>query len=177
MATTPPPQDGAPASAPQPRHLVLLAGSRYMIVVAVICTLIGATALLAYGAYETVRVLQAMLTPGELGPKGPKGLILSLIELTDLFLLATVLYVIAIGLFELFVDDRLDLPNWLEIRDLNDLKEKLIGVLIVVMGVLFLGQLVTWDGQRDLLRYGAGNALVIAALTYFLSQKPKKPNG
>ena len=104
-----------------------------------------------------------------------KGLILAFIELTDLFLLATVLYVMAIGLFELFVDDRLDLPHWLEIHDLNDLKEKLIGVLVVVMGVVFLGQVVTWDGERDLLRYGAGNALVITALTWFLSNKPKKP--
>ena len=84
------------------------------------------------------------------------------------------LYVIAIGLFELFVDDRLDLPNWLEIHDLNDLKDKLIGVVVVVMGVLFLGQVVTWDGQRDLLGYGVGIAAVIAALTWFSSQKPKK---
>ena len=95
----------------------------------------------------------------------------------SLILLATVLYVIAVGLFELFVDDRLDLPLWLEIHDLNDLKDKLIGVIVVVMGVLFLGQVVTWDGQRDLMGYGVGIALVIAALTWFTSQKPKKTAG
>ena len=47
-------------------------------------------------------------------------------------------------------------------------------VVVVVMGVLFLGQVVTWDGQRDLLGYGVGIAAVIAALTWFSSQKPKK---
>ena len=78
------------------------------------------------------------------------------------------------GLFELFIDDRLDLPNWLEIHDLNDLKEKLIGVIIVVLAVLFLGQVATWDGVRDLLGYGTATALVIAALTWFVSQKGKK---
>lgn len=170
MAITPPP----PSPGPPPRALGLLSATRYLIIIAVLCTLIGATTLLLYGAKETISVVAALFA-GE-GLKA-KALILSFIELTDLFLLATVLYVIAIGLFELFVDDRMDLPNWLEIHDLNDLKEKLIGVLIVVMGVLFLGQVVTWDGQRDLLQYGAGNALVIAALTYFLSQKPKKPAG
>jgi uncharacterized membrane protein YqhA len=161
------------ASAPVSGFMRFLASSRYLIFIAVICTLIGATALLGYGAAETFGVIRSILDPSLESPKA-KGLILTFIELTDLFLLATVLYVIAIGLFELFVDDRLDLPNWLEIHDLNDLKEKLIGVLIVVMGVLFLGQVVTWDGQRDLLKYGAGIALVIAALTYFVSQKPKK---
>lgn len=158
----------------EPRILRLLSGSRYLIIIAVLSTLVAATALLLYGAYETIHILRSLALADGSGPKGAKGLILAFIELTDLFLLATVLYVIAIGLFELFVDDRLDLPNWLEIHDLNDLKEKLIGVIIVVMGVLFLGQVVTWDGQRDLLGYGVGIALVIAALTWFTSQKPKK---
>ena len=168
MATTTPPP--APEGAP-PRSLRFIAAARYLIIIAVLCLLLGATVLLAYGAKETFGILGALLG----GEMKAKGLILAFIELTDLFLLATVLYVMAIGLFELFVDDRLDLPTWLEIHDLNDLKEKLIGVLVVVMGVVFLGQVVTWDGERDLLRYGAGNALVIAALSWFLSNKPKKP--
>jgi uncharacterized membrane protein YqhA len=88
--------------------------------------------------------------------------------------LATVLYIIALGLYALFVDDRLPLPAWLEIHDLDDLKEKLISVVIVVLGVLFLEQVVAWDGGRDLLGFGAAIALVVAALTYFLSQKPRK---
>ena len=51
----------------------------------------------------------------------------------------------------------------------DDLKHKLIGVVIVVLAVLFLGHVVAWDGQRDLLRLGGAIALVIAALSYFLS--------
>jgi len=161
----------------EPSALVRVLGlSRYMIIVAVLATLVAATTLLVYGAAETVGVVASLFGPAAGAPKGAKGLILTFIELTDLFLLATVLYVIAIGLFELFVDDRVALPHWLEIHDLNDLKEKLIGVIIVVMAVVFLGQVVTWDGERQLLGYGAGIALVIVALTYFLSQKPKKGN-
>jgi uncharacterized membrane protein YqhA len=159
--------------APASGFLRFLASSRYLIFIAVLGTLIGATTLLIYGAVETFTVVRGIISPSVDTLKA-KGLLLAFIELTDLFLLATVLYVIAIGLFELFVDDRLDLPNWLEIHDLNDLKEKLIGVLIVVMAVLFLGQVVTWDGEQDLLRYGAGIALVIGSLTWFVSQKPRK---
>ena len=156
------------------RFLRTLSTSRYLIFIAVVAILVAATSLLVYGAIETVGVVRGLVDPAQTGPRGSKGLILAFIELTDLFLLATVLYVIAIGLFELFVDDRLELPNWLEIRNLDDLKQKLIGVMIVVLGVVFLGQVVTWDGQRDLFGFGGGIALVIAALTWFLSQQPKK---
>lgn len=175
METTP--SSASSASPADSRLFRILGKSRYLILVAVVCTLVAATALLVYGAVETVVIVRGILDLSSSGPKSGKDLILACIELTDLFLLATVLYVIAIGLFELFIDDRLALPNWLEIHDLNDLKEKLIGVLIVVMGVVFLGQVVTWNGERDLLGYGAGIALVIAALTYFLSQKPRKGPG
>lgn len=162
-------------SKPRPRVLTLISRTRYLIIIAVLSTLLAATALLLYGAWETLVILRSVVLADGTGPKGAKGLVLAFIELTDLFLLATVLYVIAVGLFELFVDDRLDLPTWLEIHDLNDLKDKLIGVIVVVLGVLFLGQVVTWDGQRDLLGYGVGIALVIAALTWFTTQKPRKP--
>ena len=153
--------------------LRVLGASRYLIILAVLSTLAAGTALLIYGTVETVTVI-VRLVSGSDGGKGAKGLILGVIELTDLFLLATVLYVIAIGLFELFIDDRVVLPRWLEIHDLDDLKEKLIGVIVLVLAVLFLGQVATWDGSRDLLGYGTATALVIAALTWFGSLKGKK---
>ena len=151
----------------------VVAGSRYLIVVAVAGIFIAATALLVYGALQA-GLLIAELFSSPVSSKGAKALLLAAIELVDLFLLATVLYVIAVGLYELFIDDTLPLPSWLEIHNLDDLKSKLIGVVVVVLGVLFLGQVIAWDGQRELLSYGAAIALVIAALTYFLSQQPKK---
>jgi uncharacterized membrane protein YqhA len=86
----------------------------------------------------------------------------------------TVFYIIALGLYELFVDDRVELPQWLIIRNIDDLKNKLAGVVVVVMAVLFPGQVVSWDGQRDLLGYGVAIAFVIAALTYFVGLKGSK---
>ena len=148
----------------------IISASRYVIIVAVICIFITGLALLVYGASETYELVRHLFNGG-VNAKSTKALLLAAIELVDLFLLATVLFVIAIGLYELFIDDNLPLPNWLEIHTLDDLKDKLIGVVIVVLGVLFLGQVISWDGQRDLLGFGAAIALVVAALTYFLGQK------
>jgi uncharacterized membrane protein YqhA len=152
----------------------IISASRYLIIIAVICIFITGLALLVYGASETYELAAHLFNDG-VNAKSAKTLVLAAIELVDLFLLATVLFVIAIGLYELFIDDNLLLPSWLEIHTLDDLKDKLIGVVIVVLGVLFLGQVISWDGQRDLLGFGAAIALVVAALTYFLGQKIKQP--
>jgi uncharacterized membrane protein YqhA len=150
----------------------LLGYSRYLILLAVIAAFASAVTLLIFGAYETGLEIWHILN-GEM----PKSLAVTFIEIADLFLLGVVLYIIALGLYELFIDDSVPVPAWLEIHTLDDLKSKLISVVIVVMGVLFLKQVVSWDGERNLLTFGGGIALVIAALTYFISYKSGSKKG
>ncbi|MFZ5557327.1 MAG: YqhA family protein [Pseudomonadota bacterium] len=152
----------------------LFAATRYLVVIGVAGSFVAASALMIYGGIEVVMLVVDAVREAKVSSKGAKALALAFIEVVDLFLLATVFYIIALGLYELFINPTLALPEWLVIRDLDDLKNKLTGVVIVVMAVLFLGQVVTWDGERDLLRFGAGIALVVAALSYFLSLKAEK---
>ncbi|MGA7954294.1 MAG: YqhA family protein [Gloeobacterales cyanobacterium] len=151
----------------------ILASSRYLILIAVLGSLGAFIALLISGALQIGLIVFSAITKPNISSKGLKALSLSFIEIIDIFLLATVFYIIALGLYELFIDASLELPGWLSIQDLDDLKNKLASVVIVVLGVLFLGQALEWKGN-DILPYGVAVALVIAALTYFLSQKGKK---
>lgn len=150
----------------------LVSSSRFMIILAVVGTFLAATTLLLYGVYDIVKIIGDLI--GNIGGVKSKQLLLDTIEVIDVFLLSTVFYVIAVGLYELFIQDNLPLPEWLEFHDLDDLKSKLVAVIIVALAVLFLGQVVSWDGTRDLLGYGVANALVIGALTLFLNLKPAK---
>lgn len=150
-----------------------LGASRHLILIAVVGSFVAATVLLGYAGVRVGQLtLEAVTAPAS--AKGFKALSLGFIEAVDGFLLATVFYIVAISLYELFVDDTVTLPAWLVVHGLEDLKQKLAGVVVVVLGVLFLGQAVSWDGQRDLLGFGAAVALVIAALTLFLSKGTKK---
>lgn len=151
----------------------LLTGSRYLIIIAAFCMLFAAIALTVYGGILTTQIITDTVLTASVSSKGAKKLIIHFIELADLFLLSTALYIIAVGLYELFIQE-LNLPDWLIITDLDMLKEKLIGVIVVVLSVFFLGQVVAWDGQRDLLNYGGAIALIIATLTYFIGQKSSK---
>ncbi|MFN5058895.1 MAG: YqhA family protein [Chloroflexota bacterium] len=151
----------------------VLSSSRYLIMIAVIGALIGMVTLLVFGMWEIYAVVDKVInteTPEKIG----KTVALYIIEAIDIFLLATVCYITALGLFELFISDDVQIPEWLAINTLDDLKNKLTSVVIVVMGVIFLGQVVGWDGKRDLIPLGAPIALIIAALTWFLSKSTKK---
>lgn len=89
----------------------------------------------------------------------------------DLILLSFSIFITSIGIFELFVFSIPDLPDWLQIKNFDALKSMLIKVIVVVMGISFMGNTITWNGQDQLLGYGIANGAVILALSYFLNIK------
>jgi uncharacterized membrane protein YqhA len=151
-----------------------LVSTRYMILLAVFGALVAVVLLLVYASIVEIQTIVASFGSVHSGAKGLKDLVLGLIEVIDVFLLATGFYLIAMGLYELFIDEQLDLPGGLVIHDFDDLKGNLISIVVVVLGVTFLKQIVKWEGNADLLEFGVATGLVIAALTYFISVKSKK---
>jgi uncharacterized membrane protein YqhA len=144
----------------------ILASSRFVIAFAVLGSFLAAVALIFYGFFTVAEMVWEIVEDHSVSPEGAKHYAVEFIELTDLFLLGTVLYIVALGLYELFVDQDLPLPAWLHITTLDDLKEKLIGVIIVLLGVTFLGDVVgeTIHGV-DVLYLGLAIAAVVVALT------------
>ena len=91
--------------------------------------------------------------------------------IVDLILLSFSIFIASVGIYELFVKPIENLPAWIQVKDLDSLKGMLIKVVIVVIGISFMGRLVTWDGEKDLLSYGLSASAGIIALTFFLSVK------
>lgn len=89
----------------------------------------------------------------------------------DLVLLGVILFTVAMGLFELYIAKIKNLPDWLVIETLDDLKSLLIKMVIFVMAVSITGRIVTFSGGIDILYIGAAFAVVTVALTYFLKNK------
>ena len=149
----------------------ILASSRYLVVVAVLGTFVASLALLVYEAIVVVGAVVGVIREGSVSPKAAKALAVGLIEAVDVFLIGIALYSTSLGMYALFVDSTLPLPRWLAVHDLDDLKNNLVSVVIAVLAVLFLREAVAWDGSRELLAFGAALALIIAALTLFLTKK------
>ena len=148
-------------------------GSRYLVLIAVAGSFIASVAILFFGAISVYMLLSDTLHSCTFSSKAAKILALGLIESIDLFLLCTVFYIIALGLYELFIDDTIQLPHWLVIHTLDDLKNKLLGVAVVIMAVVFLGNVINWHGEPEIVYLGIAIAFVVVALTWFLGSKKK----
>ena len=148
----------------------MVASSRFFVLIATVSLFLAFMAVMVSTIIVTVlTILHAIsqhMTQNEVIGK--------LIKQADYALLATVLYVLALGLYSLFVDDRVPMPSWLRFTNLGQLKELLAGVVVVAIAVIFLGQALTWNGVSDLLAPGLASAAVIAALALFLWQAARE---
>jgi uncharacterized membrane protein YqhA len=107
--------------------------------------------------------------------------IVDVLTAVDAILLGTVLLVIGYGLYELFIDEDLSVPVWLQVHDLDDLKSKLIGVVVAIIAVIFVGVYVDVDRADEVISYGVGAGALVVGLAIFSyatrkdpSQKPPK---
>jgi len=173
MEKSPHADDGSDVAGVQNEHVHrALAGaagtSRFFAGFAILGTALSAAAIYLFAIAFVLRsVWEAFVTKGTGTEAGLKHLTLQLVEATDAFLLATVLYIVSIGFFQLFVDSDVRLPGWLRITNLDQLKTKLIGVVVVLLAVTFLGRVSEWQGGRDIAYLGGAIALVVASLGYF----------
>jgi uncharacterized membrane protein YqhA len=60
------------------------------------------------------------------------------------------------------------MPAWLEMHDLNDLKNRVIAMIVLVLSVGFVEEALDSSNGLQVLELGGGVALVIIALTVFL---------
>lgn len=150
----------------------ILGLTRFAVVVPAIASMIGALLLMAQGSIAIVSVvLDAVFSNSYL-----KVTIVDVLTAVDAILLGTVLLVIGYGLYELFVDDLIEVPSWLQVKDLDDLKSKLIGVVVAIISVVFVGVFVDANRADEVLAYGVGAGALVAGLALFAyaTRKPTK---
>jgi uncharacterized membrane protein YqhA len=147
----------------------IIASSRYVISAASVGAFIASLLLLVVALAQLIQVVGRTIVSFPETVADPKKLTIVLVNNIDLFLLSAGFYIIGLGFYELFVDDKIPLPEWLDIKNFEDLKTNLVGIIIVVIAVSFLGRVIDWQSGTDIAALGIAVGLVIAALTYFAS--------
>jgi len=145
----------------------ILVGSRFFIRIAVVGSLIASLITMFFGGIAVIASTLEVIQAGDLRAKGAKILAVDALQVVDIFLVGTVLYIMALGLYELFVDPGLAVPGWLKIGTLDDLKEKLVAVVVVMLGVTFLAYVVDLKTGWSILDVGIATAAVLAGLGAF----------
>lgn len=151
----------------------VLGATRFAVIVPALAAILGALLLMAQGSIAMVAAIIGSVT----GRTYLKDTIVEVLTAVDAILLGTVLLVIGYGLYELFVDNNIQVPEWLQVRDLDDLKSKLIGVVVAIIAVIFVGVFVDSNRAADIVSYGVGAGALVTGLAVFAFATRKQDFG
>lgn len=148
----------------------LLWQSRFIVVLAIVFGLISAIGLFVVGSIDMFNLL-FNAARGELETK---YLIAGIIGCVDIYLIGVVMLIFSFGIYELFIsqidEGRMNAEvNILEIKDLDDLKNRIVKVIIMVLVVTFFKAVLETHYESPLeMLYFAFSILAVSFAVYFM---------
>lgn len=159
--------------------------SRMLVLIGVLASLVVALVMFIFATTDVYRLVVALpsaftATDAEMVSKRLET-VAKVIKIVDLYLVATFMLIFSMGLYELFISkinatENSDVARrLLVIRDLDDLKDRLVKIVLLILAMLFLEYALLLQPREllDLLYLGAGAALI--SLSMFLTHKKNTP--
>lgn len=141
---------------------------RFFILIPILILLLSCTLLTFYGIYEFVELINVFIN--DFQKIATEIIATRVFGIIDVFILVIILYIMAIGLYELFIKD-LDVPQWLEVKSLDHLKAKLASVIIMFLAIFFTEVVVVAEKNIDLLYFGLSISVVMGVLVFYYKLK------
>ena len=152
---------------------------RYITILAVILSILSAFTLIVIGSWDIIEAVIFYNPLFDASISSNNELLVKLISAIDLFLIGIVLLIFGFGIYELFVSE-IDFANskftesTLKIRDLDQLKNKIIKVIIIVLIVKFFEKVLKFSENfttpMDILYFGL-SILSICVGYYLINRK------
>ncbi len=147
--------------------------SRLIILLAVIFSIIGSMALFIAGSIEIFETAKHLI-PDASQKHDFSTLLIGIIGAIDLYLIGIVLLIFAFGIYELFISE-IDIARQdktvhiLEVHSLDELKNKLLKVVVMVLIVSFFKSILstTFSTALEMLYLGL-SILAIAGCVFFI---------
>lgn len=155
----------------------ILWSTRFFVLFAVVFSILGGIALFIVGSvdiFEVVANIFSTYINGLHPEKFHENIVSGLIGAVDLYLMAVVLFIFGFGLYELFISEvdiaqKQKTSNILEVHSLDELKDKLGKVIVMVLIVNFFQRVLYTEYNSSLdLVYFAGSILALALALYYL---------
>jgi len=164
--------------------------TRWAVLLAVVCSILAALIMFYVSAADTYYAVQTYSDYYLLDTAAARDVMRAeavgaVVKIIDIFLLAIVLMIFGLGLYELYIskidhayeDDDESAAHMLSINDLDDLKSRLGKVIMMILIVKFFEMAIGMqiESIRDLLIFGGGIFLI--AVTLFASEKAARKGG
>ncbi len=153
--------------------------TRWMVIIAVLFSLLASFGLFVVASYEIYEPVYELFVNGfHISKEEHEVLVSAIVGAIDLYLIATVLIIFSLGLYELFISKIDEAENdensskILAIHNLDDLKEKLAKVVLMVLIVTFFKYAIHIRYETPLQTlYLAVGVLMLALALYFSHKK------
>jgi len=128
----------------------ILWNARYITILSVVLSIVSSFTLLVIGSWEIIEAVIFYNPLFDESITSNNDLLFKIISAIDLFLIGIVLLIFGFGIYELFVSD-IDFTNskfnesTLKIKDLDQLKNKIIKVIIIVLIVKFFEKILKFS--------------------------------
>ncbi|HIQ51194.1 MAG TPA: YqhA family protein [Nautiliaceae bacterium] len=149
--------------------------SRLLVLVAVVSSIFSSFSLFFLGVFEIFKGITFFLEKESYSIAKTK-LVTYIINAVDIFLIATVLLIFSLGLYELFIGRIEEIEKEkgskiLQIHSLDELKEKIAKVIIMVLIVVFFKHAmeISYSNLKDLIYLSL--TILLITLSYFLLNK------
>src|SRR3990167_4927943 len=139
----------------------ILEKCKYIILLAVVSTFLASAATFVWGTTRMITNVVSLIAGLITHEGGHSGV--QMIASLDSLLLAIAIYVLFFG--------EINVPEWLVIKNLDGLKEKLANVIILILAVTFLEHLVEWKDAKETLMFGVSIAAILIALVFYMQHK------
>ncbi len=137
----------------------ILNNSKFIVFLAIIGLMIDSLFAFIWGIIKSFKLISIIIES-----YGQERLItIYFIQIMDSFLIAILLFVFSVSIYELFIG-KLDLPDWMLSHSFEELKVKLSNVIVLVLVIKFVEKLVEWDNPKDTLMYAISVTLISAIL-------------
>ncbi|MFC6749418.1 YqhA family protein [Deinococcus aquaticus] len=138
----------------------MIGRTRFVVLIAVIAVLLVSFSLFLQGTLLALHTIYGSwhdtFTQGIASQQG--SIAVEFLEIVSTMLKAVVFYLIGVGLYSLFITP-LNLTSALGVESLADLEQKVVSVIIVILGVTFLEHFVRWEKPLDTLYFAGSLAL------------------
>lgn len=140
----------------------VLGPARYIAIIAVIGLLATSVSTFGWSIARTVLFISDLFE----GKWRTDEQVIALLKTIDIYLLALVQFIMVIGLYELFIGE-LDVPEWLKIDSIDDLKKSIVDILVIFVAVKGIEGLLKQKDPLDALTFVGAAASLILVLTLF----------
>jgi len=149
---------------------------RFIVILGVIFGALSAIVLFIAGSSEIIHILVGYVQVGE-HPLSHEDILIGIIGAVDFYLIGLVLLIFSFGIYELFISE-IDIArieggfgSLLDIENLDDLKNKIIKVIIMVLIVTFFQRILSmvFTTSMDMLAMAVSICLICIGV-YFLGR-------